>query len=66
MCVSLQSVKPASTKHLYNTCTMLDQRRRRWADAVQLLYKYFLLAGNRVYCRFLVFLFVFQEKKNCM
>ena len=23
-----------STKHLYNIYTMLDQRRRRWADVV--------------------------------
>ena len=33
---------PANTKHLYNICTMLDQRRRRWADAVQMLYKCFV------------------------
>ena len=25
---------PANTKHLYNIYTMLDQRRRRWADVV--------------------------------
>ena len=25
---------PANTKHFYNIYTMLDQRRRRWADAV--------------------------------
>ena len=25
---------PANTKHLYNICTMLDQRRRRWAGVV--------------------------------
>ena len=25
----------ANTKHLYNICTMLGQRRRRWADVVQ-------------------------------
>ena len=25
---------------------MLDQRRRRWADAVQMLYKFFVFAGN--------------------
>ena len=24
---------------------MLDQRRRRWADVVQMLYKYFVFAG---------------------
>ena len=23
---------PVNAKHLYNICTMLDQRRRRWAD----------------------------------
>ena len=27
-------------------CTMLDQRRRRWADVVQMLYKYFVLTGQ--------------------
>ena len=33
------------SKHLYNICTMLDQRRRRWADVVQMLYKCFVFAG---------------------
>ena len=37
---------PANAKHLYNICTMLDQRRRRWADIVQILYKCFVFAGN--------------------
>ena len=37
---------PANTKHLYNICTMLDQRWRRWADVVQMLYKCFVFAGN--------------------
>ena len=36
---------PANTKHLYNICTMLDQRRRRWADVVQMLYKCFVFVG---------------------
>ena len=36
---------PANTKHLYNICTKLDQRRRRWADVVQMLYKCFVFAG---------------------
>ena len=31
---------PVSTKHLFNICTMLDQRRRRWFDVVQMLYKW--------------------------
>ena len=35
----------ANTKHLYNICTMLDQRRRRWDDIVQMLYKCFVFAG---------------------
>ena len=36
---------PANTKHLYNFRTMLDQRRRCWADVVQMLYKCFVFAG---------------------
>ena len=27
---------------------MLDQRRRRWADIVQILYKCFVLAGTQL------------------
>ena len=36
---------PSKHKHLDNICTMLDQRRRRWADVVQMLCKYFVFAG---------------------
>ena len=36
---------PANIKHLYDICTMLDQRRRRWAHVVQMLYKCFVFAG---------------------
>ena len=36
---------PANTKYLYNIFIMLDQRRRRWADVVQMLYKCFVFAG---------------------
>ena len=36
---------PANKKHLYNICTMLDQRRRRWDDVVQMVYKCFVFAG---------------------
>ena len=37
----------ANTKHLYNICTMLDQRRRRWADVVQNCYtNVFCLLGT--------------------
>ena len=36
---------PVNAKHQYNICTMLDQRRRRWANVVQKLYKCFVSAG---------------------
>ena len=35
------STLPVNTKHLYNICKMLDQRRRRWADVLQMFYKSF-------------------------
>ena len=31
---------------LRNICTLLDQRRRRWADVVQMLYKLGLLCAE--------------------
>ena len=34
-----------STHHLYNICTMLDQRQRRWADVLQ-MYKCMLGTAN--------------------
>ena len=34
-----------NTKHLYNICTKLVQRRR---DVVQMLYKCFVFAGNEI------------------
>ena len=37
----------ANKTHLYNICTMLDQRRRRWADVVGMLYKCFVFAGHK-------------------
>ena len=42
------SAIPENTKHLYNIFTMLDQRRRRWADVVLMLYKCFVFAGLSV------------------
>ena len=36
---------PTNTNHLYNICTMLDQRLRRWSDVVQMLCKYFVFDG---------------------
>ena len=42
----LKSIKPVNTKHLYDICTMLDQRRGRWADVVQMFDKGFVFAGK--------------------
>ena len=42
--VSVRSWWPP-TNHLHSICTMLVQRRKRGADVVQMLYKYFVLAG---------------------
>ena len=39
---------PANKKQKHNICTMLDQRRRRWADVVQILYKCFVFAWMTV------------------
>ena len=36
---------PSKHKTLYNICIMLDQRRTRWDDVVQMLCKCFVLAG---------------------
>ena len=36
---------PANTTHLYNICTMLDQRQRPWADVVKMLYKCLVFSG---------------------
>ena len=33
-------------KHFDTICTMLDQRRRRWADVVQMLCKCFVFVGQ--------------------
>ena len=38
-------VIPVNTKHLYNICTTLAQRLRRWTNIVQMLYKYFVFPG---------------------
>ena len=37
---------PTNTKHLHDICTMLVQRRRRWAEVVKMLYKCFVFAGK--------------------
>ena len=36
---------PVDTKHLYDICTMLAQRRRRWASMLQMLYNCLCLLG---------------------
>ena len=37
-----------NTKYLHNISTMVDQRRRRWVDASQILYKCFALTGMSI------------------
>ena len=44
-CFSYISV---NTKHLYDICTTLDQRQRRWTAVVQMLYKCFVFTRIRV------------------
>ena len=44
--LSCPSLPPSKHKTLYDICTMLDQRRRRWADVVQMSYKCFVFAGR--------------------
>ena len=39
---------PVNTKHLYSICTKSDQRRRRWADVVQMLCECFVFAGTSI------------------
>ena len=46
--VSVSICCPVNTEHLYNICTMLNQRRRRWADVVQILYNVLCLLGVHV------------------
>ena len=36
---------PTNIKHLYEICIMLAQRRRRWDDVAQMLYKCFVFAS---------------------
>ena len=37
---------PVNTKHLYNICTTSAQRRRRWADVVQMLLQMFCVCRD--------------------
>ena len=42
---------------------MLDQRRRRWADVVQMLFKGFVFAGDDTFCP-LLFVSVMRKVGN--
>ena len=44
----------ANTKHLYNICTTLAERFRRWSNIVQMLYNFFIFTGMdvNIYPRF--------------
>ena len=43
------TITPETQKKLYDISTMFSQRRRRWADVVQMLYKCFVFAGTDFY-----------------
>ena len=45
-CIPSATNNPVNTKHLYNIYTMLNQRRKRWANVVQMLYKCLCLLGR--------------------
>ena len=54
---------PSKHKHLYNIGTMLDKRRRRWDDVVQMLYKCFVFTAvflTTSHATFLSFLRMFS------
>ena len=38
----MRAIVTPNAKHLDNICTMVDQRGRRWAVAVQIVYKWFV------------------------
>ena len=42
--------RPAKTKHLYTICTTSVQRRRRWTDVVQMVYKRFVFTACLFAC----------------
>ena len=55
---------PANTKHLYNICTMLDQRRRRWTDVVEMLCKCFFVFLESTCGRYLKSFAFLDSSKN--
>ena len=42
---SSQCAIPVKAKHLYSICTMMDQRQRRWAAVVRMVYAWFSFTG---------------------
>ena len=46
---NMSSQQTHKTCVAYNICIMLDQRRRRLANVVQMSYKYFVFAGMSTY-----------------
>ena len=57
---------PSNPKHLYNICTMLNQRRRRWADVVQMLYQCFVfLEIPKTSLSELPFLHILEQPLRC-
>ena len=41
----MQNRVPVNTKQLYNICTTMDQRLRRWSNIVQMWYKCLVVTG---------------------
>ena len=39
-------MSPSKHKTFYNICTMVGERRRPWADVVQMLYDCFVFTGS--------------------
>ena len=54
---SVKAYTPGNTKYLYNICTLLVQRRRRWAGVVQMLYKCLALKPTGTCCPMLAHLY---------
>ena len=55
-----------NTKHLHSICTMLDQRRGRWADVVKMFCKCFVLAAGLLVLMGLYSLNQFNTLFNCL
>ena len=53
---------PANTKYLYDICTTPAQRLRRWSNIVQMLYKCFVFAGQRLLLLMIIIIFITPSK----